>query len=68
MHAVWAENDAVAFHDWKFDRNAWISDGVVCWLVTCRFILASSVKITYLIITQCPLAFCQYISSVLGFA
>ena len=61
-------------HDWKFDRNVattggqaishpWTSHGVVCWLVTCRLILASSVKITYLTITQCPRAFCKYICS-----
>ena len=59
-------------HDWKFDRNvattggraksrAWTSDGVVCWLVTYMLIHASSVKITYLIITQCPREFRQYL-------
>ena len=58
-------------HDWKFYRNvattggqaishAWTSDGVVCWLVTCRLIYESSVKITYLIMTQCSRAFRQY--------
>ena len=61
-------------HDWKFDRNvvttgghaksrASTSDGVVCWLVTCRLIHGSNVEMTSLIITQCPRAFRQYIFS-----
>ena len=60
--------------DLKFYRNVattggqaishvWTSDGVVCWLVTCRLVYASSVKITYLVMTQCPRAFRQYICS-----